>query len=157
MKLSHATHAMLATTLLFLLTVVLGCATGSGAAASREPTETWDQQRVTALAGQLDTAARQLYTTLYMDPEGQEMGMENAENSVVGSIRVLRESATSLHGRLEAGSGRTATLGEYKRIKELSRDATEASGFTDMAMDATSAQQAMTSVLNQLDGYYGAY
>jgi len=148
---------LFATTLLFQLTAMLGCAAGSGGAASREPTENWNQQRVTELAGQLETAARQLYTTLYRDPEGQELGMENPENSLVGSIQVLRESATSLHGKLEAGNGRKATLGEYKRIKELSRDATEAAGFTDMAMDAKSGMQAIIGLLNQLDGYYGAY
>ncbi|MFP8881484.1 MAG: hypothetical protein VCE43_19570 [Myxococcota bacterium] len=156
MNFSATPPAMLATILLFLLTAGLGCATGSGAA-SREPTEAWNQQTVTALAGQLTTTARRLYTVLYEDPESQAMSMRNAEQSMGGSIRELGESAQGLHAKLKAGKGREKTLGEYKRIKELSRDAAEASGFTDMAIDATSANKAMTDVLGQLDGYYGAW
>lgn len=157
MNFSATTRVMLVTTLLFLLAAGLGCATGSGAAASREPTEAWNQQKVTELAGQLTTSARTLYTTLYEDPEHLAMGMDSADNSMAGSVRELGESAAGLHAKLESGKGRTATLGEYERIKELSRDVTEASGFTDTPMDATSAKGAMTSLLSQLDGYYGAY
>jgi hypothetical protein len=155
MKLATPTRTMLVTTLLSLLCLGLGCASGS--AASRAPSQDWNQQKVTALAGQLTTSARALYTVLYQDPQSQSLSMENGQDSMGGSIRKLGESAAGLHAKLESGQDRTATLHEYQRIKELSRDAAESARFTDLAMDATQANALMNGLLSQLDGYYGAY
>ena len=154
MNSSATTRSILATILLCLLTAGLGCASSS---ASHQPTEAWNQQAVTALAGKLVTSAHGLYTTLYEDPPIQSVDMSGSHDSLGATIRVLSESAGGLRAKLERGNGREETLGTYKHIKELSRDAAEVAGFTNMAMDATQGYTGLKDLLKQLDGYYGDY
>jgi len=47
-------------------------------------------------------------------------------------------------------------LDEYRGIKELSRDLGESSGFTDLGTSQASPLSGVTSILGQLDAYYGA-
>lgn len=157
MNRSATARSILATILLCLLTAGLGCATGGNSAARHQPTEAWNQQAVTALAGQLEASAHGLYTTLHNDPQSPALNMGNAQDSFGGSVRILGESAGGLHAKLQAGEGREETLGEFKRIKELSRDAAEAAGFTDLQLDATQGYTGLKDLLKQLDGYFGDY
>jgi len=157
MNSSATTRSTLAVLLLCLLATGLGCAASGSAAAKHQPTEAWNQQAVTALAGKLVTSAHGLYTTLYNDPESRAVNLATAHDSFGGVIRVLGESAGGLHAKLERGEGREKTLGEFKRIKELSRDATEAALFTDLLQDATQDYTNLKDLLKQLDGYYGDY
>jgi hypothetical protein len=143
------------TTLIFtLIPLVLSC---SGMTpANREPTTAWNQQAVTELAAQLVTGTEGLYNGLRKAPESLTPGMENASGSMAGSARQMHEEAGELHANLEAGKSRSDTLNNYRRIKELSRDVGESSGFTDVGASAGGANSGMSSILSQLDAYYGA-
>lgn len=123
---------------------------------SREPTTAWDQQIVTGLAAQLHASTDALYDSLRKAPESLTPGMENASGSMAGTVREMYEEAGELHANLEAGKTRMDTLNNYRRIKELARDASESSGFMDMADSVAGANRGMNSILSQLDAYYGA-
>jgi hypothetical protein len=143
------------TTLIFTLApLVLSC---SGMTPQdREPTTAWNQQAVTQLAAHLVTSTEALYNALREAPRSLTPGMENASGSMAGSARQLHEEAGELHANLEAGKSRSDTLNNYRRIKELSRDVGESSGFTDGAASVGGANSGMSSILSQLDTYYGA-
>jgi len=133
--------------------VALGCAS---TAASREPTKAWSQQIATDLAGQLASATEAAYTGVFNSPESQMLDSERAGESMAGSLRQMHEEAVGLRGKLEEGKGMADTLNEYRRIKELSRDVDEASGFTDLAASQAGPLSGVSSILGQLDAYYGA-
>jgi hypothetical protein len=122
----------------------------------REPTAAWNQQIVTELAGRLQMSAEALYNQLREAPESITPGMENASGSMAGTAREIHEEAGELHANLAAGKTMSETLNNYRRIKEISRDARESSEFFDVAAPVGGADSGMTSILNQLDAYYGS-
>jgi hypothetical protein len=121
----------------------------------REPTAAWNQQIVTELAGQLQTTTESLYNQLREAPESVTPGMENASGSMAGTAREMHEEAGELHANLASGKTMSETLNNYRRIKELSRDAGESSQFIDVAAGVGGEDSGMTSILNRLDAYYG--
>jgi hypothetical protein len=146
--------ARIATSIFALSALLLSC---SGTTPqNREPTTDWNQQTVTELAAQLVASSEALYTGLRADPETRTPGMENATESMAGSARQIHEEAGELHANLEAGKSRTDTLNNYRRIKELSRDVGESSAFTDVGAGVGGSNSGLSSILSQLDAYYGA-
>jgi hypothetical protein len=121
----------------------------------REPTTTWNQQAVTSLAAQLENSTEALYNALRKAPGSLTPGMENASGSMGGTARGMHEEAGELHANLAAGKSRSDTLNNYRRIKELSRDVTESSAYTDVGAGVGGADSGMSSILSQLDAYYG--
>ena len=123
---------------------------------NREPTTAWNQQAVTSLAAQLVDGTEAVYNGLRAAPESLTPGMQNASASMAGTTREMHEEAGELHANLAAGKGRSDTLNNYRRIKELSRDASESSSYTDAAASVGGPDSGMNSILSQLDAYYGA-
>ena len=122
---------------------------------NREPATAWNQQAVTSLAVQLETSTEALYNSLRKAPESLTPGMENASGSMAGTARQMHEEAGEFHSNLAKGKSRSDTLNNYRRIKELSRDVSESSGYTDVGASVGAANSGMGSILSQLDAYYG--
>ncbi|MGH0038207.1 MAG: hypothetical protein ACQGVK_24515 [Myxococcota bacterium] len=139
---------------LSLALLALACA--SAPTSNEAPTTAWDQQAVTGLAGQLAVAAEAAYTAVRASPELEAPGSENADFGMADTLRTMHEQSVGLRDKLAKGAGMAETLNEYRNLKELSRDLGEGMGYTDLATEEAAPLAGVTSILTQLDAYYGA-
>ena len=105
-------------------TIVFGVALALGLGAQAE-LASWDQERVTSYAAELETATNELNRALAGRPTYVTQVNQRAFYQARDDIRVMHTSARHLHNKLKEGEGRDSTLPVFKRIRLLQRTAQE--------------------------------
>lgn len=118
--------------------------------------ETWDQEKVTALASQLETATKALKSTIRKD--GNIRAGRRAGDPVMvrysGAIDGIARGAQQLASKLAKGEGFEETLPVAKKLSSLVREA-EVQGARIMTTHWMEEKlQPVEDLLNQLAPYY---
>jgi hypothetical protein len=114
----------------------------------------WNQERVTALAKELETAVSGLRDAVRKSPAWDNPLQKRTLYRIADKLRLIESEAIHLHAQLANGAGMDETLPAYQRLQRLKRDAqvlakkTDVSAFTQPKLDAA------TSVLAQIEPYY---
>ena len=116
----------------------------------------WDQAKVTALATQLVKATDALYTTVYKEPgfAGTGAGIEQGSYDLRHTVRRVGEEARHLDAELKAGKGHAATVGAWKQMMQLVRDARVNFRESFTPGDLEKRMAAVEDLLRQLTPYY---
>jgi hypothetical protein len=117
----------------------------------------WDQGRVTTLATQLVKATDALYTTVYDDQGLTGGAMASGGASLYDLRHTLRrvgEEAHHLDAELKAGKGHDATVGAWKQMMQLVRDARVNFRESFTPGDLETRMAAVEDLLRQLAPYY---
>lgn len=101
--------------------LLLGWASGPASAES----ESWDQQKVTAIAQELADAVKDLKDVVRQNPDQVSGSQRRAQYAAREDLRLLSNTTKHLALELEKGEGREATLPIYRRVQTLRRDAEE--------------------------------
>jgi hypothetical protein len=122
---------------------------------SRAELAVWDQDEVTALANELETATHALHDTLIKRPPPTVGSMQSqAYYRLKQEVRVLRVEARELAASLEKGEGREQTLPIYDHLMQLVRIARDDAAKTFNTQDVGERAAAVRGVLNRLGPYY---
>jgi hypothetical protein len=135
--------------------VVLAASLLFGAHASAQ-TEAWNQEKVTGLAKELESAVSGLRDALRKSPMWENPQQKRTLYRISDKLRLIESESASLHAYLAKGAGMEETLPAYERIQRLRRDAqvlakkTDVSAFTQPKLDRAN------QVLGLLAPYYPA-
>ena len=135
--------------LAFGVCLVLGSIPAAGSAQA-----SWDQARVTAYAVELATAANELREAMLQEPAIVSLAQQRAYYEAREDVRLIRNAAAHLAGRLKEGKGREETYATFRRIDTLRRDAEEngrKAEFSDTTMDKVFA---VGAALIKIGPYY---
>ena len=107
-------------TTLFLAVALVGASTAHGADLA-----TWDQEKVTAIAGDLSQAAQELRDALRREPTPTIGGRpgRRAFFALREEVQVLTSASRRLHSRLGEGAGLDETYPTYRRLLVTARRA----------------------------------
>jgi hypothetical protein len=123
-------------------------------AASAEPVAKWDQARVTKYAEELVAGTDELENALRGEPSVVNLAQQRAYYEAREDVRLLNNSATHLVAELKAGKGRDETLGIYRRITSLRRDAEENGRRAEIPDSTMDKVVKVGSALFKLNPYY---
>src|SRR5215831_638897 len=85
-------------------------------------TQAWNQEVVTATAGELEDAVAGLRDVVRGSPNLDIPAKRRKMYQIMDNLRLIEYSATSLHASLKNGAGMEETLPTYKRLQQLRRD-----------------------------------
>jgi len=115
----------------------------------------WDQGKVTGIAKQLESAAKDLYDTFYKQPVPTVgSGQARSYQRLKQKIRGIRMQADQLAGDLEKGEGQEATLPAYEDLMQLVRSARDDARKIFTTKDVEEKAAAAREQLNALGPYY---
>ncbi len=114
----------------------------------------WDQQRVTAYAVELETAAEALRQAMLEEPAIISLAQQRAYYEAREDVRLIRNSAGHLAKRLKEGKGRDETYPIFRRIDSLRRDAEENGRKAEFSDDTMEQVFAVGSALIKIGPYY---
>ena len=143
------TRPLVVTLAAFLLLHTMGFA--REAAAQAKP---WNQEVTTALAGELEDAVSGLREAVRQSPNMQYPTQRRPLYKILDNLRMIEQSATSLHASLKGGAGMEETLQTYQRLQQIRRDTeylaqqVEITAFTKPKLDKA------RDVLGKLEPYY---
>jgi hypothetical protein len=114
----------------------------------------WNQAKVMEIAEKLKQVSRQLYDAEYKAPAA--FGGTGGENrsELMDTIRRLEHETAHLAGSLENGASRKSTLGSYKQIGELKRDADESARMIPLLEPVQKIFSQMEDLISQLAPSY---
>lgn len=108
--------------------VALGLAAGGAQAQPAPAAPTWDQAKVSALAGELAAAVKDLRQDVRQQPQPSLGSMQSrAYHNFRDDLRLIESEAKELASSLTAGAGHDETLPIVKRMESLIRDARDES------------------------------
>jgi hypothetical protein len=118
--------------------------------------EAWDQARVTSIAKQLAAAANDVYNQFYAMHErsGDPVGEAYESGQLEDTLRAIREQTRHLEKQLEKGKAYDATVGDYKRLREMLDNAHEYIQRVYEEKGLIDAVAKAKVLLHQLDPYY---
>jgi hypothetical protein len=135
---------------LLVLAVILWLPSGSFAELAA-----WDQERVTALGGELEEACGALYETFLKEPEkGIGSGQARDYYRLRQIVRRLKGEARQLSSALEKGEGYDQTLPIYESLMVMVRDAREIAKRTFTSNYVLDKAAAAGDVLRRIAPYY---
>jgi hypothetical protein len=118
-----------------------------------EPTP-WNQERVTALAKELETAVSGLRDAVRKSPAWENPQQKRRLYEIADKLRLIESEAIHLHAQLAKGADMEETLPAYQRLQRLKRDAQVLAMRTDVSAITQPKLDAATSVLAQIEPYY---
>lgn len=136
---------------LTLLFVALGL---FGAARASSQTETWNQEKVAALAGELESAVSGLRDAIRKSPTWENPQQKRTLYRISDKLRLIESESASLHAQLVKGAGMEETLPTYERIQRLKRDAQVLAKKTDVSAFTKPKLDRATEVLNLIAPFY---
>jgi hypothetical protein len=89
------------------------------AGAAGAQTEKWNQQKVTALSGELMNSVQGLQTDLENSSQAMDPMMEDTVAQISDALGILEFEAIHLNAMLKSGKGLKKTLPAYKRLQEI--------------------------------------
>jgi hypothetical protein len=136
---------------LLVLSIVLALRTLPAMASEQEEPMPWDQERVTALAAELDAAMKGLRE------EFRKVDPPHAWNHYLATdtLRVIARESRHLHRELAAGKGRDETRPTFARIAALRHDCDFAMRKTPILRPALEKLAKTRSTLHAMAPYYG--
>jgi len=137
-----------------LLAPILACGLVAGLAVpARAELAAWDQDKVTALAKQLEDASKALYDTFYKQPK-VGAGQSRPYYRLQQDVRRLRLDARGLSRALAGGAGRDETLPAYEDLMQTVRRAQDNARRVFTTKDVHDRADAARELLNQISRYY---
>lgn len=143
------TRPLVVTLAAFLLLQTGGLA--REAAAQAKP---WNQEVTTALAGELEAAVSGLREAVRQSPNMQYPTQRRPLYQIIDNLRMIEQSATSLHASLKGGAGMEETLPTYQRIQQVRRDTEYLAQRVDITAFTKPKLDKAKDILSKLEPYY---
>jgi hypothetical protein len=141
----------MARSLVVMLTAL--CVAGSAhfAAAQSLP---WNQEVVTARAGELEDAVSGLRDAVRQSPNWQIPSQRRRLYEIVENLRLIEQAATSLHAELKKGEGMESTLPTYKHLQQVRRDTVVVADRVDISAVTKPKLDKANDLLKKIEPYY---
>jgi hypothetical protein len=117
-------------------------------------TQAWNQEVATSLAGELEKAVSGLRDVVRGSPNLQNPGSRRKMYEIMDNLRLIEQSATSLHASLKGGAGMEETLPTYKRLQQIRRDTEVLAQRVDITAVTQPKLDEARGVLEKLEPYY---
>jgi hypothetical protein len=114
----------------------------------------WNQEKVTALASELETAVSGLRDAVRKSPAWQNPQQKQTLYKIADKLRQIESESVSLHAQLVKGAGMQETLLNYRHIQRLRRDAQVLAQKTDVSAATKPKLDRTTEVLGLIEPYY---
>jgi len=121
---------------------------------ARAQSTAWDQERVTALADELEKSVSGLRDAVRKSPTWENPQQKRTLYRISDKLRLIESESASLHAQLVRGAGMDETLPAYERIQRLKRDAQVLAKKTDVSAFTKPKLDRATEVLSQIAPYY---
>ena len=116
----------------------------------------WNQERVAALAHELDAPLQVFRADLEAHPAPP--GKEAARAAMMNDIERLQQKAQELARRLAGGAGRADTLSLFHEVEALERQAAKTTqSYPPPGFDTHRYVDQLDGTTNELRRYYGEY
>lgn len=126
-----------------------------GAHASAQ-TEAWNQEKVTALAKELESSVSGLRDAVRRSPLRENPQQKTRIFRIADQLRLIESESASLHARLARGEGMDETLPSFQRIQRLRRSAQSLANRTDVSAQTQPKLDRANQVLGQMAPFYPA-
>lgn len=119
-------------------------------------TETWNQEKVTGLAKELEAAVSGLRDDLRKSPAWENQQQKATLFRISDELRLIESESASLHAQLAKGAGMEETQPTYERIRRLRRDAQVLAKKTDVSAVTQPKLDRANQMLELLAPFYPA-
>jgi len=125
-------------------------------AEARAQTQAWNQEVVTTLAGDLEKSVSGLRDVVRGSPNLQNPAYKRKMYEIMDNLRLIEQSATSMHAALKGGAGMEETLPTYKRLQQIRRDTEVLAQRVDITAVTRPKLDEAKDVLTKIEPYYPA-
>ncbi|HTO08818.1 MAG TPA: hypothetical protein VMR86_17350 [Myxococcota bacterium] len=119
-------------------------------------TQAWNQEVVTALAGQLEKSVSGLRDVVRGSPNYNNPAYKRKLYEIMDNLRMIEQSATSMHASLKDGAGMEETLPTYKRLQQIRRDTEVLAQRVDITAVTRPKLDEAKGILEKIEPYYPA-
>ena len=117
-------------------------------------TQAWNQEVVTALSGELEDAVSGLREVIRGNPAKDRPGQRRQIYEILDNLRLIEQSATSMHASLKNGAGLEETLPTYNRLQQIRRDTEVLAKQVDISAITQPKLDRARDILSKLEPYY---
>jgi len=117
-------------------------------------TEAWNQERVTAIARDLEQAVAGLRDAVKNSPAWDNPQQKRNLYKIADILRQIEQESISLHAQLAKGAGMEETELNYRRIQTLKRRAEALAPKSDVTAFTKPKLDRATEVLKLLEPFY---
>jgi len=117
-------------------------------------TQAWNQEIVTTKAGELEKSVSGLRELVRASPNIQNPGTRRKMYEILDNLRLIEQSATSLHAELKKGAGMEETLPTYKRLQQIRRDTEVLAQQVDITAVTRPKLDEAKGLLASIEPYY---
>jgi hypothetical protein len=117
-------------------------------------TQAWNQEVVTTLAGELEKAVSGLRDVVRGSPNLQNPAYKRKMYEIMDNLRLIEQSATSMHAALKGGAGMEETLPTYKRLQQIRRDTEVLAQRVDITAVTRPKLDLAKDILGKIEPYY---
>lgn len=114
----------------------------------------WNQEVVTTRAGELEEAVSGLRDIVRASPNLQIPNFRRKMYMILDNLRLIEQSATSLHAALRNGGGMEETLPTYKRLQQIRRDTEVLAQQVDITAVTRPKLDKAKDLLAKIEPYY---
>ena len=114
----------------------------------------WNQEVVTATAGELEEAVSGLRDTVRGSPNLDVPTKKRTIYQILDNLRMIEASAGSLHAALRGGAGMEETLPTYKRLQQLRRETADLAQRVDISAITKPKLEKARDLLQKIEPYY---
>ena len=136
--------------------IALAALAAALAAPAQAQTEPWNQEKATALAGELEKAVAGLRDSIRKSPQWEIASQRKTLSRIQRKLRSIESTALSLHAHLAKGATMAETRPSYERIQRLKRDAEVQAKHVDVSAFTQPILDRAQEVLSQLAPMYPA-
>jgi hypothetical protein len=119
-------------------------------------TQAWNQEVVTTLAGELEKSVSGLRDVVRGSPNLQNPAYKRKMYEIMDNLRLIEQSATSMHAALKKGAGMEETLPTYKRLQQIRRDTVVLAQRVDITAVTRPKLDEAKGILEKIEPYYPA-
>jgi hypothetical protein len=138
------------------LAAFLMLATAGPARQASAQAQPWNQEVATALAGELEDAVSGLREAVRQSPSMQIPTQRRRLYEIMDNLRMIEQSASSLHASLKNGAGMEETLPTYKRLQQIRRDTAVMAQRVDITAITQPKLDKAKDILGKIEPYYPA-
>ena len=114
----------------------------------------WNQEVVTTRAGELEDAVSGLREAVRQSPNWQIPSQRRNLYEIQDNLRMIEQSATSLHASLRGGADMEETLPTYKRLQQVRRDTEVLAKRVDIGAFTKPKLDKAKELLEKIEPYY---
>ncbi|MFI5314540.1 MAG: hypothetical protein ACHQ6T_02485 [Myxococcota bacterium] len=127
-----------------------------GARDASAQTIPWNQEVVTARAGELEKAVSGLREVVRGSPNLQNPGTRRITYQILDNLRMIEQASVSLHASLKNGDGMEETLPTYMRLQQIRRDTAVLAQRVDITAVTQPKLDKAKDLLEKIEPYYPA-